>query len=170
MRAQAMARVYQQLGADCGKLVLCGGVLPGHRVSEASVMAGMLEERGVPRGAMLQEAQSQDTMGNMRCAAGLLGGAKGKRVLVVTSDYHLRRAVMTAKRAGFDADGFSAGAIIGVIGGDAQAARAQRARLRRMELCYIADLLLGWQDEGKSRPAWLRPAFDTIFNKKEKNA
>lgn len=45
-------------------------------------------------------------MENCRNAANLIG--RKNRVLVVTSDYHLSRAVMTARRVGFDADGLAA--------------------------------------------------------------
>lgn len=43
-------------------------------------------------------------MENCRNATNLIG--RKNRVLVVTSDYHLSRAVMTARRVGFDADGW----------------------------------------------------------------
>ena len=90
-------------------------------------------------------------MENCRNAAKLLGGG---RVLVVTSDYHLRRAVMTARRAGFDADGL--------------AARMPDWGFKRRltEGCYIADLLFGWQDEGRKRPAWAYWLFARVFGEK----
>ena len=150
-RVQKAAEVWRKLG---GKLVLCGGVQPGHHTAEADVMAGLLRRAGVPEGAMMLERQSQDTMSNCRYAAQLLGGAKGKRVLVVTSDYHLCRAVMTARRVGFRADGISAKAKGGL-------------KKRLMELCYTLDLLLGWQDEGKGRPAWTYALFGAVFGKRE---
>ena len=104
-RVTAAAEVYHR-GA-CAKLVLCGGKLPGHRLTEADVM--------------------------------------------VTSDYHLSRAVMTARRVGFDADGLAAK----LPDGD--------AKRRLMEACYIFDLLMGWQDEGKGRPAWTYRLFARVF-------
>ena len=75
-------------------------------------------------------------------------------MLVVTSDYHLPRAVMTARRVGFRADGKAA-------------KTADRAKKMLMEACYILDLLLGWQDEGKGRPAWTYALFGMIFGKDE---
>ena len=94
-RLQTAAEVWRRMGADCGKIVLCGGVQPEHHTAEADVMAKWLRQAGVPENRIILERQSQDTIGNCRCAARLLGGAEGKRVLVVTSDYHLPRAVMT---------------------------------------------------------------------------
>ena len=35
------------------------------------------------------------------------------------------------------------------------------------ELAYTVDMLLGWQDEGKSRPQWTYKPFDFVFGKKE---
>lgn len=153
-RVQTAAEVWRKLGGNCGKLVLCGGVQPEHHTAEADVMAGLLRQAGVPDGMMMLERQSQDTMGNCRCAAQLLGGAEGKRVLVVTSDYHRRRAVMTARRVGFRADGMAA---------------KTKGKLKKtlMEICYTLDLLLGWQDEGKGRPAWTYAVFGAVFGKRE---
>lgn len=153
-RLQTAAEAWRRMGADCGKIVLCGGVQPGHHTAEANVMAKWLRQAGVPVERIILERQSQDTMGNCRCAARLLGGAEGKRVLVVTSDYHLPRAVMTARRVGFRADGKAA-------------KTADRAKKMLMEACYILDLLLGWQDEGKGRPAWTYALFGMIFGKDE---
>lgn len=149
--AERACRMYPE-----ATIVVCGGVLPEHARAEADVMAELLARRGVAQGRILRERQSQDTAENMRFAARLLGGAKDRRVLVVTSDYHLRRAVMTARRAGLRARGMAA-----VLPHDA----AWRT-LRCKELCYTLDLLMGWQDEGKSRPAWTQRAFDFVFGRR----
>ena len=155
LRVQAAARAYAQGMAQV--IVASGGTLPGRRVSEAAVMAQLLEEAGVPASAVVPEDQSQSTMENMRFSAQKLGGAKGRRVLVVTSDYHLRRAVLTARRTGFRAKGFAA-----PLGHD-----AAWQKKKRQELAYTVDLLMGWQDEGKSRPQWTYALFDLVFGKKE---
>lgn len=152
-RADAAAKAYAQGLAK--SVVVCGGRLPGHAVCEADVMARLLEERGVPQCAIIRENQSQDTMENMRFAAKLLGGVKGKRVLVVTSDYHLRRSVMTARRAGFWAKGVAA----------ALEHDGRWKVKRKKEFAYTMDLIMGWQDEGKSRPEWTYRLFDFIFGK-----
>ena len=146
-RVTAAAEVYHR-GA-CAKLVLCGGKLPGHRLAEAYVMARMMTALGVSEEALILEDRSQDTMENCRNAANLIG--RKNRVLVVTSDYHLSRAVMTARRVGFDADGLAAKLPDGDV------------KRRLMEACYIFDLLMGWQDEGKGRPAWTYRLFARVF-------
>ena len=38
-RLQTAAEVWRRMGTDCGKIVLCGGVQPGHHTAEADVMA-----------------------------------------------------------------------------------------------------------------------------------
>ena len=161
-RVQAAAQAYARGAADV--IVASGGRLPGHQAAEATVMVRLLREAGVPDAAVVPEDQSQNTMENMRFSAQKLGGARGKRVLVVTSDYHLRRAVMTARRTGFRAKGFAA-----TLEHDA----AWRKK-RNQELAYTLDLLMGWQDEGKSRPEWTYALFDAVFGQKtekgEKNA
>jgi len=138
-------------------VIACGGRLPGHEICEADVMAKILEAHGVPDSAIIRENQSQDTMENMRFAAHLLGGAKGKRVLVVTSDYHLRRSVMTARRVGFRGAGAAA-----PLAHDTEW-KAKRSK----ELAYTLDLVMGWQDEGKSRPDWTYRLFDAVFGKRK---
>ena len=155
-RVQAAAQAYAWGAADV--IVASGGRLPGHQVAEATVMARLLCEAGVPDAAVVPEDQSQNTMDNMRFSAQKLGGARGKRVLVVTSDYHLRRAVMTARRTGFRAKGFAA-----TLEHDA----AWRKK-RNQELAYTLDLLMGWQDEGRSRPQWTYALFDAVFGHKTK--
>ena len=150
-RVQAAVRVYREAGPLT--IVACGGVTPGHAVAEADVMAALLAQAGVPERDVLREDCSQSTIENMRFAARLLGGARGKRVLVVTSDYHVRRAVMTARRMGFRAKGVPA-----VLRHD-----EGWRRLRAKELGYTVDLLMGWQDEGRTRPAWTYRLFDAVF-------
>ena len=161
-RVKAAARAYAQGAASI--IIASGGRLPGHQVAEATAMARLLCEAGVPKEAVVLEDQSRNTMENMRFSAQQLGGAKGRRVLVVTSDYHLRRAVLTARRAGLRAKGCAA----------ALEHDDSWRKKRNQELAYTVDLLMGWQDEGKSRPQWTYAMFDAVFGKttekSEKNA
>ncbi len=154
LRVKAAAKAYQEGYANV--IVACGGKTEGHHISEAEVMERLLLEEGIPREAILLENKSQVTIENMRFAASVLGGAKGKRVLVVTSDYHVRRSVLTAMRAGFKAKGYAAAL-------EHDAAWKQK---KGKELAYTVDMLMGWQDEGKSRPQWTYKLFDLVFGKK----
>ena len=154
-RVKAAAKAYRE--GYAGVIVACGGMTEGHHISEAEVMHALLREEGVPEEAILLENQSQVTVENLRYAKKMLGGAKGKRVLVVTSDYHVRRSVLTAMRAGFRARGYAA-----PLEHD-EAWKQKKGK----ELAYTVDLLMGWQDEGKSRPQWTYTLFDFVFGKKD---
>ena len=155
LRVKAAAKAYREGYADV--IVACGGTTEGHRISEAEVMQALLLEEGVPMRAILLENKSQVTIENMRFAARVMGGARGKRVLVVTSDYHVRRSVLTAMRAGFKAKGYAA----------ALEHDESWHEKKSKELAYTLDMLLGWQDEGKSRPQWTYKLFDFVFGKKD---
>ena len=155
LRARALEAARRYAEGAAPVIVVCGGILPGHGVSEAQVMARLLGEAGVPEHVIVQENQSQDTAENMRFARRLLGGGR-PRVLVVTSDYQVRRAVMTARRFGFSAAGCGA-----MLEHD-----EQWRILRGKDLAFTLDLIMGWQDEGKSRPAWTYKLFDAVFGRK----
>ena len=155
LRVNAAAKAYREGYSDT--IIACGGTTEGHRISEAEVMRALLLEEDISEKAILLENQSQITIENMRYAAKVMGGAKGKRVLVVTSDYHVRRSVLTAMRAGFRARGYAA-----------ELPHDDEWREKKgKELAYTADMLLGWQDEGKSRPQWTYKLFDFVFGKKD---
>ena len=154
-RVKAAAEAYR--GGYAPIIVACGGVTEGHSVSEADVMAGLLAQQGIPGSAILKEDKSQTTSENMKFAARVLSGAKGKRVLVVTSDYHVRRSVMTAMRAGFKARGYAAAL-------EHDSAWQEK---KNKEFAYTVDMLLGWHDGGKTRPQWTYKLFDFVFGKKD---
>ena len=155
LRVKAAAKAYAEGYSDT--IIACGGTTEGHHISEAEVMQAQLLEENIPQEAILLENKSQVTIENMLFAAKVMGGAKGKRVLVVTSDYHVRRSMLTAMRAGFRAKGYAA-----VLEHD-----ESWKRKKNQELAYTGDMRLGWQDEGKSRPQWTYKLFDLVFKKKE---
>lgn len=156
-RIDEAAKAYHEgLLGEAGVMIPCGGVLPGRTRSEAEVMAAELEKRGVPRERMRLEDKSQVTMENMRFAAALLDDPQKARVLVITSDYHLFRSVLTARRAGLRATGRAA-----VLAHD-----EEWKEKKGKEFAYTVDLLCGWQDEGKRRPQWTGKLFDFVFGKK----
>ena len=157
-RIDEAAKAYHEgVLKEGGVIIPCGGVLPGRTRSEAEVMAAALESRGVPREIMRLEDKSQVTIENMRFAAKLLKDPKRARVLVITSDYHLVRSVMTAWRAGLKATGRAAAL-------EHDAAWQEK---KGKEFAYTVDMIMGWQDEGKSRPAWTYKLFDFVFSKKK---
>lgn len=81
------------------RIVTCGG-LGKHPPSEASAMAQILRDAGVPPGAIVLEDRSTTTGENIANALPLLDT---KEVLIVTDWYHAPRARLIAKRAGLNA-------------------------------------------------------------------
>ena len=81
------------------KLILTGGNPDESGVTEAAAMRGILAERGVAQESMILEDQAASTNQNFRNAAQLVD--PGEPVVLVSSNYHMDRAVQTAKKAGF---------------------------------------------------------------------
>ncbi len=84
------------------RFVVTGGRDPNGAV-EADVMARYAEEQGVPAEAIVRERRSQDTAENAGYSVAAL--CRGRpdchpRVIVVSSPYHLRRAVLLFRCAG----------------------------------------------------------------------
>ena len=73
-------------------------------VTEASVMKSWLEQKGVDPQHILMEDKSFNTRQNLENAKALLGEGV-KDVLIITSDYHLPRALDVARDAGLDPSG-----------------------------------------------------------------
>lgn len=151
-RIETAARAYKE--GLAGVIIASGGTLPGRTRSEAEVMAEKLMALGVPKRAIVREERSCDTPQNMRFSRAMLGGERKPRVLIVTSDYHMMRAKILARRAGFRAAGYPAALV------HDQAWK----RLRAMEWAYTLDALMGWESD--TRPAWTYKVFDAVFGKK----
>ena len=83
------------------RILLSGGSHPGNR-SEAEIMREHLEMMGIPRKALFMERESRDTHDNAVYSAILLKGKGMKRILLVTSGFHMRRAVPLFERQGLE--------------------------------------------------------------------
>lgn len=86
------------------RVVVTGGQGADEPRAEGAVMYDYLLAKGVPAAQLLCDDQSVNTRQNLRAAAKLLGG-DAQRVLIVTSDYHLPRAIAMAQDEGFTASG-----------------------------------------------------------------
>lgn len=85
-------------------VVLLGGGAEGEP-SEAELARQGLLERGLSTDAPLRlEAQSRDTLQNLRNARTLLGEGVRSRVTLLSSRYHLARCALFARQLGFDAE------------------------------------------------------------------
>ena len=82
-------------------LILLGGGAPDEP-SEAEVARGALLARGLGTGPMLRlEAQSRDTLQNLRNARDLVGDTP-RRVTLLSNRYHLARCALFARQLGYD--------------------------------------------------------------------
>lgn len=90
------------------KAVLCGGQGGNEPCSEADAMfAYLTEQKGVDPARLLREDESVNTIENLTNARALIEAAEARThgdytAAVVTSDYHLARAKMLLRRAGYE--------------------------------------------------------------------
>ena len=92
--AQAYLEKYPE-----AQLILTGGNADGSGRTEAVVMYEILAERGVTDDRMILEDQAKSTKDNFRNTAQILDPAKP--VVLISSNYHMDRAVQTAESADF---------------------------------------------------------------------
>ena len=124
-----------------------GGITQGHTRSEASVMEALLKAYGIPAEQIVLEEESRNTMENLRNCRDM-GAFKGETE-IVTSGYHVLRVRLTLYRLHLHAQ------VTGVHAGSFGKAL--------QEAFFLADLLIGWQDEGRTRPAWTYRLFNGLF-------
>lgn len=94
-------------------IVVTGGQGADEPRPEGRVMQDYLLAKGVPAEDILCDDTSVNTRQNLRAAAQLLG-RQDLRVLIVTSDYHLPRAIAMAQDEGFTASGIASETLGGV--------------------------------------------------------
>ena len=86
-------------------IVVCGAQGSNEPAPEAHVMRDELVKQGVPAESILMDDKSFNTRQNIANSVKLLEGRDVDHVRVVTSDYHLPRAMAIAEDAGLDASG-----------------------------------------------------------------
>ena len=102
-RLDAALEAYQQKAVP---IVVCGAKGKDEPMTEADAMTLYLTEKGIPESSILKDADSFNTNQNLRNAAALLRSIPDiRRVLIVTSDYHVPRSLAIAQDLGFDACG-----------------------------------------------------------------
>jgi len=79
------------------KILFSGGALPG-REAETLVMARMARDLKVPEDAIVLESNSQTTYTNAIESAAIIKKNGWKKVLLVTSAYHMRRSKLAFER------------------------------------------------------------------------
>ena len=88
-------------------VVCCGGQGADEPAPEGEVMRNYLIEHGIPGDRVVADTESANTRQNLRRAIELLGDTEGT-VCIVTSDYHLPRALAMAADEGMKATGIPA--------------------------------------------------------------
>ena len=102
-RLDAALEAFQQKPVP---IVVCGAKGKDEPMTEAAAMAQYLAAKGIPESIILKDPDSFNTNQNLRNAAALLRSLPDlRRVLIVTSDYHVPRSLAIAKDLGFDACG-----------------------------------------------------------------
>jgi uncharacterized SAM-binding protein YcdF (DUF218 family) len=104
LNQQADRLLYATALYKAGKapvLLVTGGAQPDAR-PEAQLMKEALAIMGVPPRAILMERNSRNTNDNALYSAVILNNKGIKRILLVTSAYHMRRAVPLFEKQGFE--------------------------------------------------------------------
>jgi uncharacterized SAM-binding protein YcdF (DUF218 family) len=96
--AVALARRYPAAriiySSGNASLVLAGGI-------EADYAADLFESLGIPRGRIELERRSRNTIENAEFSKAIAAPKPGERWLLVTSAYHMPRAIGAFRRVGF---------------------------------------------------------------------
>lgn len=88
-------------------LIMSGGQGPGEDIAEGEAMARYAEEQGVGREKIVIESRSRSTEENLLFSSRLMEKDR-PRVVVVTTSYHVFRALLLAKQQGMKCVGFGA--------------------------------------------------------------
>ena len=110
-RLEKAAEIY---GKKKVPVVVCGGQGGDEPLPEAVVMHDVLVGLGVEEEMILKDTTSVSTHSNIRNAMQLLSGRDVAKVMVITSDYHLPRALAIAEDNGLTAYGVGAPTKLGL--------------------------------------------------------
>ena len=88
------------------KLIPSGGQGGDETISEAEAMRRYLLQQGIPEADILMEDQSATTLENLRFSRQILDGQEGRKyTALVTSNYHVYRALRYCRRIGLHCTG-----------------------------------------------------------------
>ncbi len=92
------ARAYLEKYPEA-HLILTGGNADEAGRTEAAVMRDLLADQGIPESRMILEDQAETTIENFHNIAGIV--SKDEPAVMISSDYHMDRAVRNASEEGF---------------------------------------------------------------------
>ena len=101
-RLTAALESYQQKQRT---IIVCGAQGSNEPRPEGEVMREWLLARGVPEGDVIAETASMNTRQNLTNAKEIMQAHGLTRALVVTSDYHVARALELCRQTGIEAAG-----------------------------------------------------------------
>jgi uncharacterized SAM-binding protein YcdF (DUF218 family) len=99
-RVYEAARLYfscKKKSAYC-RVIPSGGDPNNHGISEAEIMAKDLANVGVLPAEIIVESKSKDTFQNAQFTTQMLNGQKFDTIILVTSGFHMRRALLYFSR------------------------------------------------------------------------
>lgn len=91
-------------------VIVSGGQGSNERIPEAEGMAGYLEDAGIERERILVENKSRNTCENLEFSGKLID-KENSRVVIVTNNFHVFRALRIAKKQGYHAEGLAADSV-----------------------------------------------------------
>ena len=108
IRIDTASTLWKNFDKKC-KVVVTGGQIYPSPFAESQMLERELEKRGVPVEFILQDDKALDTIQNLKNAAILLSEKENKsleeilnsNIVIVSSDYHLSRVLLLAKRLGY---------------------------------------------------------------------
>ena len=105
-RLDEAARLYREGLAK--NIIVCGGQGKDEPASEAETMAAYLAAQGIPESAIFPEAASRNTQENLLNAQAIMLDHGWNQSIVVTTNYHVRRALWLCGDLGIQAQGVPA--------------------------------------------------------------
>ncbi|MBR5437712.1 MAG: YdcF family protein [Clostridia bacterium] len=89
--------------------IACGGIVHDDQlISEAQAIEEILVSEGIAKERIIREDKSTTTVENFRNAKTIIGKTEKCRLALLSSDFHLMRARLIAKKAGLDCQTVSA--------------------------------------------------------------
>jgi len=100
--------VYRRSMSDC-RLICSGGRGSDEAISEAEAMREYLLAHGIPEKDILMESSSESTIQNLKNSRDIMEQRGGRmKVALVTSNYHVLRALIYARRLNLSCSGIGA--------------------------------------------------------------
>lgn len=100
-----LTAALESYGEKRQTLIVCGAQGGNEPRAEGDVMRDWLLARGVPDADIVAETESFNTRENLRNAKEIMQERGLTQALVVTSDYHVARALMLCRQVGIEATG-----------------------------------------------------------------